>query len=452
VTEVFMDRARETQRRIVPCALLLLILLVVPLNLFGLPPVERTVLPNGLVLLTSEDHSLPFVTFQLLLGAGSASDPKGQEGIAALTARGLLLGTAGRSVEALNEELDFLGASLNASAGRDHTVVGFRALTKDLAKGFDLFLDVLLQPTFPTDEIGQEITKTLAAIKGTEDYPGEVAEREFFKLLYGDGSFAHPPEGTEGSVKKLTRDMALRYYESFYKPNNAILVIVGDISPELLKSLIIPRLSAWERSTIPPGPNGRAYAGPTRKAAIEGSVTQANIIIGHKGITRGDPDYYAATVMNYILGGGGFRSRLVDQVREKRGLAYAVSSSFDAGKANGEFQVVLQTKNDSARQAIDLVLAEMERIRKDGVSDDELEGAKKYLIGSFPLRLNTQSRITGFLALVEYFGLGLDYPENYPSYIEAVTKEDVLRAARRHLYPDKYIQVVVADLKKAGLK
>jgi len=156
--------------------------------------------------------------------------------------------------------------------------------------------------------------------------------------------------------------------------------------------------------------------------------------------------------MNYILGGGGFSSRLIDEIRVKRGLAYSVASFFDPGRYPGSFQIVLQTKNASAREAIALSVQEMERIQKEPVSEKELEGAKKYLIGSFPMRLDTQGKLVNFLGQVEYFGLGLNYPSTYPSIIQAVTREDVLRVAKTYLHPESIILVVVANLNEAGLQ
>ena len=185
---------------------------------------------------------------------------------------------------------------------------------------------------------------------------------------------------------------------------------------------------------------------------IDRGITQANIILGHAGVSRDNPDYYALTVMNYILGGGGFSSRLVRKIRNKRGLAYSVASFFDPGKYPGSFQIVLQTKNSSAREAISLSLQEMERIRKELVSEKELEGAKKYLIGSFPMRLDTQGKLANFLTQVEYYGLGPDYPEKYPSLIRSITREEVLRVAKKYLHPKNTILVVVANLKEAGME
>ena len=203
---------------------------------------------------------------------------------------------------------------------------------------------------------------------------------------------------------------------------------------------------------IPKIPFKPSFAKETKTVKIDRGITQANIIIGQAGVSRDNPDYYALTVMNYILGGGGFSSRLVEEIRNRRGLAYSVASFFDPGKYPGAFQIALQTKNSSAREAITLSLQGMERIRKELISEKELEGAKKYLIGSFPMRLNTQGKLTGFLTQVEYFGLGLDYPEKYPSLIQSITREEVLRVAKKYLHPKKHILVIVANLKEAGME
>lgn len=195
----------------------------------------------------------------------------------------------------------------------------------------------------------------------------------------------------------------------------------------------------------------RYEEGP-KTLTFDKSITQANIIVGNKGLSRADPDYYAATVMNYILGGGGFSSRLMEDIRNKKGLAYSVASAFDAGKLPGVFQISLQTKNASAREAIDITLKEMERIQKELVSADELEGAKKYLIGSFPMRLDTQAKLAQFLLLAEFYGLGLDYPQKFPALISGVSRQDVQRVARKYLDPKHPIVVIVANLKEAGFE
>lgn len=412
------------------------------------PRVQRTVLPNGLVLLVSQEHSLPLVTFQLLIDAGSRKDPPGGEGLAYLTARGILLGTSEHTATAINEEIDFAGASLTASAGRDYVTLSLRVLRKDLDKGFDLFMEVLTQPTFPEEEIRREVQRTLAAIQSGEEKPMEIAEKAFQRTLFLNGPYGHPVEGTRESLPQLTRDAIVRFHKTYYHPNNAILTVVGDVSNEKVKAKLIPELTKWPMDEIPKERFAITFAKGSKTEKIDREITQANIIIGNRGVSRENPDYYALSVMNYILGGGGFGSRLLEEIRVRRGLAYSVASFFDPGKYPGSFQIVLETKNSSAREAISLSLQQMGRIRRELVSKKELEVAKNYLIGSFPLRLDTQGKLANFLTQVEYYGLGLDYPEKYPSLIRSVTRKEVLRVAKAYLHPENYILVVVANLEE----
>lgn len=418
----------------------------------SMPPVKRTVLPNQLVVMTSEDRSLPFVTFHLVVNAGSWRDPEGQEGLAYLTAKALLLGTRKRTAQEIHEELDFMGASLGALATKDYAEVSLRVLKKDLERGFALFMEALTSPSFPEAEIGREIEKTLGAIRSAEDQPDDVAQRHFERILFAGSPYGHPVHGTKESVSRMRRDDVVRFFKTYYHPNNALLTIVGDVGAPELAEKILPRLEAWPQEVLPEGRFQVRFQEGPQTVKIDRTLTQANILMGHKGVERNHPDYYALTVMNYILGGGGFSSRLVEAIRNKRGLAYSVASYFSPGRFPGSFEVSLQTKNESAKEAISIVLAEIERMRKEGVSDQELEAAKKYLIGSFPMRFNTQGKLARFLSQVEYYGLGLDYPEKYAALIGSITADEVHRVARAYLHPEKLILVIVANLKAAGLE
>ena len=435
-----------------------LVLAVVILGLFlslpaqAVPPVQRMVISNELVFLVSEESSLPFVTMGLFVDSGSWRDARGQEGLSYLTAKGLLLGTSQRDAAAINEELDFMGISLTASSTRDYTAVTLRVLKKDLDKGLDLLVEVLTQPIFPEKELQREVEKTRAAIQSEEDQPEEVAEKAFQKDLFGTGPYGHPVEGTKESLPRLTRDAVIRFHSSFCHPNNSILSVVGDITAQEVNTKILPRFEKWPKGKIQEEVVVTTFAEAQKTLRINRPITQANIILGQAGVRRDNPDYYALTVMNYILGGGGFSSRLMEEIRNKRGLAYSVSSFFDYGKYPGSFQIVLQTKNASAREGISLSLQQMERIRKELVSEKEIEGAKKYLVGSFPMRFDTQAKLVNFLSQVEYYGLGLDYPEKYPTLIRSVTREAVLRVAQKYLHPENHILVVVANLREAGLE
>lgn len=418
-------------------------------DLFAMQPVQKTVLPNGLVILHSEDRSLPFVTLELLVDGGSRRDPQGLEGLARLAAEGLLLGTSMQTMTAINEELDFMGASLTASSGRDYSTLTLRVLKKDIDGGLALFREVLADPAFPEDEIKREVEKTLAAIQSEEDEPGVVAEKAFQKALFTGNPYGHPTIGTKESVPRITREAIVNFYHAYYHPNNYILAVVGDISSEEVKTKIVPLFEKMEAVPVPKEAFSLTSAKGPEEIKINRGITQANIVIGNIGISRDNPDFYAVSVMNYIFGGGGFASRLLEEIRNKKGLAYDVSSFFDAGKYPGSFQIVLQTKNASAAEAISLARRQTELIQREPVSDKELEGAKKYLVGSFPLRLDTQGKLAGFLLQVQYYGLGLDYPEKYPALIQSVTKEEVLRVAKKYLRPENYILVMVADLTDA---
>jgi zinc protease len=414
------------------------------------------VLSNGLIVLVSEEHSLPFVTLRLLVEAGSRFDPSGKEGLAYITARGLLLGTSHLSAREINENVDFMGASLNVSPDKDYVTADLRVLRKDLDRGFGFLAEALMRPSFPENELKREIQATLGNIRGEEDNPGVVAGKAFEKHLFSKNPYGHPVEGTSESLPRITRESVVRFYKEHYSPARAILAIVGDITIQEAREKITPVLDAWQRGkehreTFPPLPVATGTGTDSRVIRINRPVTQANIIIGNKGISRANPDFHALTMMNYILGGGGFSSRLMQEVRGKRGLAYSVSSGFEAHKYPGSFQIVLQTKNASAQEAISIGFREMERIRNDLVTEKEIEGAKKYLTGSFPMRLDTQEKVADFLTQVEYYGLGLDYPLKYPSLIASITREDVLRVARAYLQPKGYLVVIVANPGQTGL-
>jgi zinc protease len=231
------------------------------------------------------------------------------------------------------------------------------------------------------------------------------------------------------------------------------MTVVGDISGGELKALLDRYFMNWQgggsKELLLQEP---VFPAKPKVIKIQKSLTQANIILGHPGIRRDNPDYYAVSVMNYILGGGGFVSRLMDNIRDNRGLAYDVRSYFSANKYAGSFQAGLQTKNESANTAIGEVLKEIERIKTETVSDRELSSAKSYLTGSFPLRIDSNRKIAGFLTAVEFYGLGLDYVDNYKKFIEAVTKDDILRAAKKYLSTESYVLVVVGDIEKAALR
>jgi len=413
---------------------------------------KRTVLSNGMVLLTSEQRTLPMVSIELLVDAGSAHESANQAGLANLTAKLLTYGTKGQNAVQINETLDFIGASLETGCGQDTASLSMTVLKKDLTTGLDLLADILTQPTFPQAEIDRQKQAVIATIRANEENPGAVAAKAFAAALFPQSPYGRPVEGTEASVKSLQQKNLQDFFARYYRPNRTIVAIVGDVSEQEIAPLLSNALRGWEKGEPSAPPTAPVNIGPPKLVRVNKELTQANIAMGHGGVARGNPDYYAIQVMNYILGGGGFSSRAMDSIRNERGLAYSVYSFFAAEKSHGTFEFVMQTKNETATEAIRIATDEMRRIREQLVSDQELNDAKDYLIGSFPLRFDTNRKVASFLAQVEYFEIGLDYPDRYPNLIRSVTREDVLRVAREYLQPDKLITVIVGNLQKIAEK
>jgi len=415
--------------------------------------IKREALDNGLTLLTVERHNLPIVMVNVGIKAGSLIEPEEKAGLANLAAELLTAGTKKRTASEINEEIDFVGASLDASGGDDYVTVALSVLKKDLNLGFDLLSDIILNPSFPEGELNKKIERIKGSLKAQEDDPHFVASREFSKAVFGAHPYGRLTMGSPETLDKIKRDDLINFHSAYYVPNNAIMSVVGDITIEEVKDLLIKYFTKWQRKEVKvPYPLEPKRLKERKTTAIDKDLTQANIILGHIGISRDNPDYYAVSVMNYILGGGGFASRLMQNLREEKGLVYDIHSFFSANKYGGSFQVGLQTKNESANTSIEEILKEIKRIREAPVTDAELSDAKAFLTGSFPMRIETSSRIANFLVAVEYYGLGIDYIDKYPVYINSVTKEDVLRVAKKYLDPENFVLVVVADQEKAGLK
>ncbi|MEW6388486.1 MAG: pitrilysin family protein [Thermodesulfobacteriota bacterium] len=409
----------------------------------------RQVLPNGLVWLFSEQTSLPLVTLNLLIKGGTLRDPPGKEGLANLTALLLTQGTKTRTATQIAQEVDFLGARLSAAGQDDFALISLTVLKKDLLAGLTLFKDVLLHPTFAPGEVRRKVSQLQASFKTDEDEPGVVAARAFDRRLFGANPYGHPPKGTPKGLAAITPKDLAEFHSRFYRPNNAILSLAGDLSRKEAEKLVTQFFGAWEPAPLPelklPAPP--PLKGPELEV-IDKNITQANIIWGHLGIARGNPDFYAFQVMNYILGGGGFASRLMDNIREKRGLAYSVGSGFDPGLEPGSFTIILETKNATAVVAVEQALKEVERLRTQPVSQTELEEAKSYLIGSFSRKMDSLGKRAGLMGYVELYGLGLDYPWRYADLIRDLTPAAIQKVAAKYLHPDRYLLVVVGNQKE----
>ncbi len=431
----------------------MLVLLLLPILAAAAPLAEREVLDSGLTLLVASRRALPIVTVKVTVQAGSLWEPEGQAGLANLTALLLTRGTATRTAAQIDEAVDFMGASLSSTADRDSSEVDLTLLKKDLPAGLELLADVLIHPAFEEGEIARKVRELRAALRKRQEDPGEVASEAFNKLVFGSHPYGRPLEGTDASLAAITRDEIVKFYRDHYTPERAFVTVVGDVELKEITEQLRTLLGPWPKGkgTVEKAGEPKPLQEKIVVKKIDRSVAQANILLGHQGIRRDNPDFYALTVMNYILGGGGFSSRLVERIREEKGWAYDVHSYFYPGLERGAFQVGLQTKNETAGPAVEEVLRELRRIRDQGVTDQELADTKAYLTGSFSLRLDTNRKLAGLISTVEYYKLGLDYADRYPRLIEAVTREEALRVARTYLTPDRYVLVVVADQAKAAL-
>ncbi|WP_337287370.1 pitrilysin family protein [Candidatus Methylomirabilis sp.] len=446
-----MTSARRRYRWVLSFSLSVLLLL--PVFVAAAPLAERQVLENGLTLLVRSSRALPIVTIKVTVQAGSLWEPEERAGLANLTALLLTRSTTTRTAAQIDEAVDFIGASLSSSADRDLSELHLTMLRKDIPKGLELLADVLLHPTFEQGEIARKVQELRAALRKRQEDPGEVAQEVFDGLVFGGHPYGRPLEGSEATLTTITRDDIVGFHRNHYTPARTFITVVGDVGRGEITDQIRALLGSWPKGK---GAVARATAPtPLQEKIIvkkvDRSVAQANIVLGHQGIRRDNPDFYALTVMNYILGGGGFSSRLVERIREQKGWAYDVNSQFSPGLERGSFQVALQTKNESAGPAVQEVVRELKRIREQGVTDQELVDAKAHLTGSFPLRLDTNAKLAGLISAVEYYKLGLDYADRYRTLIEGVGKEDILRVARTYLRPEGYVLVVVADQAKAAL-
>lgn len=404
---------------------------------------HREVLPNGLTLLVAERPAIPIVVARAWVRAGSVFDPSAAPGLANLTAELLTRGTATRTAPQLDEAIEFVGGRLEADAGRDGVTISLSVLKKDLALGLDLLAEVLSAPAFPQEDFDRKVKTIQAAIRRSEEDPQTVASRALAELLYPGHPYGHPVMGTAESVGALARDDVVRFHRNHYRPDAVVLVIAGDVKRDEIREEIVRRLGSWPRPATPVAlPSQASTSPPVTTKSVARDLTQATLYLGRHAVRHDHPDYYSLVVANYILGGGS-ASRLYTVVREKAGLAYSVFSHLSPGRYGSSLVVSLQTRADGLAEALNLIRKEAERMGREPVSPEELSLAKAYLVGSFPLRIDTTSKLAGLLVNVEEMGLGLDYPDRFKERIESVTAADVQRVAARYLDPSTFSRVVV---------
>jgi zinc protease len=411
---------------------------------FRVPAPAKTILKNGLTVLVLERRSIPLVQFQLMVRSGSTSDPAGKEGTAALVARLLKRGTKSRPAGQFFEEVEFVGGTLDTAAGVDASYVRGEFAARDVEVGFNLLADLVLNPAFRPEEFDKEKRLALAGIVDRLDDPGVVARLAFAAWLYGSHPYGRPADGTERSVQSITRDEVAAFYEARYAPNNAVLAIVGDIDAAQAAQRAERYFSPWKRRTVAEVKVGEAQGVRGRKVLLvdKPDATQSQIRFGNLGIRRADPDYFPMLVGNTVLGGA-FTSWLVSEVRVKRGLTYSIASRVDALRNAGSFSISTFSKNESVLETIRVSLDQVRRMRGGDVPEEDLEKARSYLAGSYPLTIESPEDLTAEILNVDLYGLDPDFINQYQKRVRAVSADAVKRVAARRLPLDDLAIVVV---------
>ncbi len=420
-----------------------------PPKLLQLPPATERRLSNGLRLVVVPQHELPLADFALVVGTGVEADPAGREGLATMTASLLTEGTATRSSLQIADQAAYLGVSLRSVAGWDASEVLLHTPTAQLDSALALMADVTARPAFPAAELERMRAQRLTGLLQLRDRGPSIADRAFAQAIFGGGHpYGRPTSGTEASTKALTRDDVQRFYASYWRPDNATLVVVGDVTLDDVARRVERALGGWRAPAstalaapvAPPAPN----VGAMRVVLVDKpGAPQSSVRIGIPATTRATPDYFPLVVLNTVLGGS-FTSRLNQNLREVHGYTYGANSRFDLRRSTGPFvsgAEVTAAKTDSS------LVEFMKELRAigDTVPAGELDKAKRYLVLQMPGEFETTGGIAGGLIPVVTYGLPLDYYNSYAAKLQAVTQADVQRVARRYVDPSHLTVVIVGD-------
>ncbi|MEW5927406.1 MAG: pitrilysin family protein [Gemmatimonadota bacterium] len=423
-----------------------------PLRPFHFPPVHRRSLSNGMELLVAEARDFPVVSMGVSLPASPLDEEPERAGVASLTADLLDTGAAGRTGLEIAAELEGLGILEDTGASWDSTYVGFTALRARVEAGARILADLLRRPDFPEAELDRQRAQRLAGIQQRRADPSLLANEAILRFVYAEGSpFARPISGTSASLQGLTRQDVAAFHAARYRPAGATMIVAGDLGADQAVDVAEACLGDWAGAPDPsPAPDIRPREDAPRVVLVDrpGSV-QSELRVGHVGIPRTHPDYFAVTVMNQILGGG-FSSRLNLSLRERHGYTYGLSSSYTMRRHAGPFAIITAVQSGATAASVREILREARAIREAPVTPAELDDVRSYLAGVFPLRLETTVGLASRLSQIAVYGLPDDYFQGYRERILAVTADDVLRAARDHLHPDRLVTVVVGDA--AGLR
>lgn len=415
---------------------------------FKVPAVKRFRLDNGLRVILAESHKLPLVSLELVIKTGGAANPKGQAGLADLTANLLDEGTTSRNALAIADDIAFLGASLATGASWDATSVSVSSLAENIGKALEIWSDVVVHPAFDEKELERVRGNLLTALGRRKDSPPTVASLAFSRILFGDGHpYGWPASGTEDSLKALTIADVRKFYATYYTPGNAVLIAAGDITEAALKATVGPLLKSWKAKggVAPALPKPVAVAKTKVFLIDKAGAPQSSIRIGLIGIPRKSPDYHKALVMNSILGGS-FK-RLYLNLREQKGWTYGVSSVFEARRTPGQWLCGGEFVAAHTAESVAEILREIRRLRDESVTDAELAEVKNEVTKAFPARFSTVNQLAAQMASLAVYDLPDNEFDSFTRKVSAVTKADVRKMAQKYLQPEKMVIVVVGDQK-----
>lgn len=414
-----------------------------PAGGIDLPAYTRAVLPNGLVVLLMERSADPLVHARLTIRSGSAADPAGKEGLAALTASLLTTGTPTRTAEQLAAEIDFAGGRLSASAGRDATDITTEFLARDFKKQLELLSDVTLRPTFVAAEVQRLRTQRLAEIAAARETPETYATVQFEAALYAGTRYAHGPQGTAKGVGTIDRETVVAFHRARYAPNEAILAIVGGIKTAAALDAVRAAFGGWERRSVPKIEVGtpKKLEGKSVVVVDAPGMNQTQVRIGSPGIRRNEPDYVAIEVANAILSAG-FSSRLTEEIRVNRSLTYSIRSRFEPWVHAGPHSIVTFTRNPTTREIIDVTFAELKKFRDGPIREGELTRAKNIVLSRNLLGLETAEGLARMISTIEFHALPRDYVDTLAKNVQSLTGEAISNTIRKHFETDDVIVLV----------
>ena len=439
-----------TPRRIFRAALAALVFAVVP-QLAWAVDVQTLDVRKGETVWYAEDHTLPMIAMSAALPAGSSYDPAGKAGLASFAASLLDEGAGNMNSQAFQSALNSRGIRLSVSADRDFLTISLVTLTAHAPEAFQLLGLALSRPRFDGDAVARVRAQILAGLQQSDEDPSSVASRGFYREFFHGHPYGHAVDGDAASVNAITADDLRAFARSHWVRGRVKIAVSGDVSGETLKKLLSSAFGKLGSNppALPPPAKGMGAPG-VHVLAMD--VPQPSAIFGLPALRRDDKDFIPAYVANYILGGGGFSSRLMTDVREKRGLTYGISTSLAPYQRAGLWLGQVASKKTSMRETIDVVRATMKTFVAEGPTDKELADAKTYLTGSFPLAFDSNVGIAAQLNTFQVMGLPVDYVEKRNALIEAVTADDVKRVAKRLFDPARLTVMVAGSLPPAGRK